>query len=143
MCIVIPVERGLFMHGVLGPLLLVLLVGILVSPIYAILKFKKPINKVLFIVSILIAAIIFSQVIYGEFFLIGDPGVAPSANESHFFALSILGSFFITISFSVLGIVYWRENERPNKMMVFTFFIIAIIPIIGLMIGVLPRGAEA
>ena len=143
MCIVIPVERGLFMHGVLGPLLLVILVGILVSPIYAILKFKKPINKILFIASILIAAIIFSQVIYGEFFLIGDSGVAPSANESHFFALSILGSFFVTISFVVLGIVYWRKNENPNKIIIFTFFIIAIIPVIALMTGLLPRGANA
>jgi len=142
-CVVVPVERGIFMHGALGPILLITLFGILASPIYAILKFKKPINKVLFIASILIAAIIFSQVIYGEFFLIGDSGVAPSANESHFFALSILGSFFVTISFVVLGIVYWRKNENPNKIIIFTFFIIAIIPVIALMTGLLPRGANA
>ena len=142
-CVVIPVERGIFMHGPLGPFLLVVLVGIVLSPIYAILKFKKPTNKILFIVSVSIAAIIFSQVIYGEFLLVGDQGVAPSANESFFFALSILGSFFVTISFTMLGAVYWRKNKNPNKMMILTFFIIAMIPIIALMTGFLPRGAEA
>lgn len=142
-CVVVPIERGIFMHGALGPVLLIILFGILASPIYAILKFKKSINKILFIASILIAAIIFSQVIYGEFLLIGDSGVAPSANESHFFSLSILGSFFVTISFAVLGIVYWRKNENSNKIIIFTFFIIAIIPVIALMIGLLPRGANA
>jgi len=142
-CVVIPVERGIFMHGPLGPFLLVVLVGIVLSPIYAILKFKKPTNKILFIVSVSIAAIIFSQVIYGEFLLVGDQGVAPSANESFFFALSILGSFFVTISFTMLGAVYWKKNKNPNKMMILTFFIIAMIPIIALMTGFLPRGAEA
>lgn len=143
-CVVVfSTERGIFMHGALGPVLLITLFGILTSPIYAILKFKKPINKVLFVASILITAIIFSQVIYGEFFLIGDSGVAPSANESHFFALSILGSFFVTISFAILGIVYWRKNENSNKIILFAFFIIAIIPVIALMTGLLPRGANA
>lgn len=142
-CVVVPVERGILMHSILGPLLLVALVGILVSPVYAILKFKKPVNKTLFVVSISIASIIFSSVIYGEFLLVDDRTVAPSPNESFFFTLSILGSFFITISFVVLGVIYWRKNEHPNKMMLFTFFIIATIPIILLMTGVLPRGAEA
>lgn len=142
-CVVVSVERGILMHGVLGPLLLVVLVGILVSPIYAILKFKKPVNKTLFIVSISIASIIFSSVIYGEFLLVDDRTVAPSPTESFFFTLSILGSFFITISFVVLGVVYWRKNEQPNKMMLFIFFVIATIPIILLMTGVLPRGANA
>ena len=142
-CVVVPIERGILMHDAIGPLLLVLLVGIIISPVYAILKFKKSINKILFIVSISIAAFILSQVIYGEFLLVEDLGVAPSANESFFFALSILGSFFITISFFILGIVYWRKNENPNKIILLIFFIIAIVPIISLMIGILPRGAEA
>ena len=142
-CVVIPVDRNISMHGILGPLLLVILVGIIISPIYAFLKFREPINKFLFVVSIFIAGIILANTIYGEFFLVGDTGVAASANESFFFVFSILGSFGTTISFALLGIIYWKKNKNPNKIIVFCFFVIAIAPIFALMTGLLPQGASA
>jgi len=141
-CVVIPVERNLFMHGLLGPFLLILLVGMMVTPFYAIRKFKTSVNKILFIISISVAAILFSHVMFGEFFLIDDRSVAPSPNESFFFSLSIWGSFFVIFSFIILGIVYWRKNEHPNKMMILTFFIIALTPLVALLLGILPRGAN-
>jgi len=106
-------------------------------------KKNKRNNKILLITSIAYHVFLLVIGVLGFYFVPQNVGYAPSPQESFFFTLTILGSMSTMVFFIVIGMIYWINNQKPKKIITTIPFILFFVILFSLLIGVLPRGANA
>lgn len=100
-------------------------------------------TKLLIIASVVYPAFLFSLGIYGFFFVPTDVTYAPNTQEVFFFNLTTLGSISTMIFFVAIGLIYWLKSEKTKKIIILIPFLISLLILFVLLIGILPRGANA
>jgi len=106
-------------------------------------KKNKRNNKILLIASVTYPVFLLVLGVYGFYFVPYDVGYAPSPQESFFFVLTVLGSMSVMIFFIVIGMIYWINNQKPKRIITAIPFALFLVILSSLLMGVLPRGANA
>lgn len=100
-------------------------------------------TRILLIISIIYPVFLITIGIYGFFFVPTNVDIAPNPQEVLFFQLTTLGSISTMIFFIVIGIAYRVKNKKAKKSIMTIPFLISTSIFLSLLIGILPKGANA
>jgi hypothetical protein len=100
-------------------------------------------SRLLIVTSVAYPVFLFSLGFYCFFFVPADVGYAPNPQETFFFQLTTLGPISTIVFFVTIGLVYWLKSKKIKKLIIIIPFLISLTVLFSLLIGILPRGANA